>query len=181
MKKELQAGREAKKKRQQGLWFTGGLSVWVFFGKWMAILKRIKTDLTSEGNQSLLQSTSQNKSCQNLFRKSRIQFSMHPWPSSDAVSSAGVGLANTYQTTWHASHSALSGEIPCWRMTDTHSLKRGSTEFNAMSLAEHSFYSSAHICMRRAINRDCDEGIQLQNLISRSMLGNLFCSDSKIY
>lgn len=86
MKTELQAGKEAKK-MQQGLWFTGGLSVWVFFGKWMErILKRIKTDLTSEGKQTLLQSTSQNKSCQNLFRKNnRIEFSTHPWAGSDSV------------------------------------------------------------------------------------------------
>lgn len=114
MKTELQAGKEAKK-RQQGLWFTGGLSVWVFFGKWMAILKRTKTDLTSEGNQIFLHSMSQNKSCQNLFRKNnRIELSMRPWAGSDSVQSAGVGLANTYQTTWHP--SASSGEIPCWRM-----------------------------------------------------------------
>lgn len=65
----------------------------------MAILKKIKTDLTSEGNQSLLQSTSQNKTCENLFRQNRIEFSMYPWPSSESVLSAGVGLANTYQTT----------------------------------------------------------------------------------
>lgn len=72
----------------------------------MAILKRTKTDLINEGNQSFLQSTSQNKSCQNLFRKNnRIEFSTHPWAGSDSVPSAGVGLANTYQTTLHASPS----------------------------------------------------------------------------
>lgn len=164
MKTELQAGKEAKK-RQQGLWFTGGLSVWVFFGKWMAILKRTKTDLTSEGNQFFLHSMSQNKSCQNLFRKNnRIELSMRPWAGSDSVQSAGVGLANTYQTTWHP--SASSGEIPCWRMT---ALERGSTEFNPVPLAEHTFYSSAYICMGRAINGDCNEGTHLQNLICGSI------------
>lgn len=57
-------------------------------------------------------------------------------------------------------------------MTDTPALERGSARFNPVSLADHSFYSSVHICMCRAINADCDEGTQLQNLVCRSMLGN---------
>lgn len=156
--------------------------MWVFFGKWMAILKRTKTDLINEGNQSFLQSTSQNKSCQNLFRKNnRIEFSTHPWAGSDSVPSAGVGLANTYQTTLHASPSASSGEIACRRMTDTLVLETGSTKFNPVSLSERSFYSSAHICMCRAITGDCNECTQLQNLICWRMLGNLFRPDSKTH
>lgn len=57
--------------------------------------------LASEGKQSFLRSASQNKSCQNLFRKNNngIDFTTHPQASSDSVSSAGVALANSYQST----------------------------------------------------------------------------------
>lgn len=90
-------------------------------------------------------------------------------------------LAWQTPTKRHASPSASSGEITCWKMTDTLVLETGSTEFNPVSLAERSFYSSAHICMCRAITGDCNECTQLQNLICRRMLGNSFHPDSKTH
>jgi len=144
---------EGKKKRQQGLWFTSALPVWVFFWKWTNILKKIKSDLTSERNQYFLQSTSQNKSCHNLFQKEQQQdWNYHASLGQHVI--CWSGLANSCQRIWHASPSTSFREIRCCRMTDMLALKRDSTEFNSDSLVDRSLYSSAHIWMWRAITGD---------------------------
>lgn len=156
MKTELLAGRKKITPGSKGYDLQVLCQCEVCFWKWTAALKRSKQTWLVKETNLFSGAQVKTKSCQNLFRKNnnRIEFTTHPWASSKSVSSAGVALANSYQSIWHASPSTSCGEIRYWRMTDMLSLKRDSTKFNPASLVERSLYSSASIWTWRAIIGD---------------------------
>lgn len=152
--------------------------MWVVFWKWTAILKKIKTDLTREGNQSFFQSTRQNKSCQNLFRKNnRIEFTMHPGPARHLL-----------EWPWQTATKALDMHHPLLPLVKSDAggwliclLWKGIAPSSTQCPWSSAPFIHLLTSERGEPLPETNKGIQLQNLICRRMLGNVFWTDSKTH